>query len=199
MCKQEGLGIKFEYSGPKTPQRNGRVERKFQTLFGRVRSMLNGAGLKDEVRTGIWAECASTATHYSNILVTRGSSASPYELLYKKKPSCINELRTFGEMGVVADRKKIQGKLEDRGKVCMFVGYPSNHACDVYKMFNLQTMRVFKSRDIIWLKKSYGDWGKKVQFAEEDPSDEEELEQEGRKLQMSTRRLMMRRQLPILR
>ena len=161
--------------------------------------MLNGAGLKDEVRTGIWAECASTATHYSNILVTRGNAASPYELLYKKKPSCINELRTFGEMGVVADRKKIQGKLEDRGKVCMFVGYPSNHACDVYKMFNLQTMRVFKSRDIIWLKKSYGYCGKKVQFAEEDPSDEEELEQEGRKLQMSTRRLMMRRQLPILR
>ena len=108
--------------------------------------------------------------------MTRGSSASPFELFYKRKPSCNNELRTFGEMGVVADRKKIQGKLEDRGKVCMFVGYPSNHACDVYKMFNLQTMRVLKSRDIIWLKKSYGDWGKKVQFAEEDTSDEEELE-----------------------
>ena len=50
MCKQEGLGIKFEYSGPKTPQRNGRVERKFQTLYSRVRSMMNGAGLKPRMK-----------------------------------------------------------------------------------------------------------------------------------------------------
>jgi hypothetical protein len=49
LCKQEGLGIQFEYSGPKTPQRNGRVEQKFQTLYGRVRAMLNGAGIQDEL------------------------------------------------------------------------------------------------------------------------------------------------------
>jgi hypothetical protein len=32
--------------------------------------MLNGAGLEDKVRAGIWAECAQTATHYANVLVT---------------------------------------------------------------------------------------------------------------------------------
>jgi hypothetical protein len=31
-CKQKNLAIKFEYSVPCTPQRNGKVERKFQTL-----------------------------------------------------------------------------------------------------------------------------------------------------------------------
>jgi hypothetical protein len=30
----EGYGIKFEFSGPRTPQRNGKVERKFQTFLG---------------------------------------------------------------------------------------------------------------------------------------------------------------------
>jgi uncharacterized protein YqeY len=30
-CKQQNLGIKFEYSRPCTPERNGKVERKFQT------------------------------------------------------------------------------------------------------------------------------------------------------------------------
>jgi hypothetical protein len=59
-CKGKGLGITFEYSGPRTPQRNWKVERKFQTLYGRIRAMLNGAGLKEEMRSGIWAECAST-------------------------------------------------------------------------------------------------------------------------------------------
>ena len=42
-CKQEGLGISFEYTAPRTPEQNGRDERKFQTLYGRVRAMLAGA------------------------------------------------------------------------------------------------------------------------------------------------------------
>jgi hypothetical protein len=32
-CRPKGYGIKFEFSGPQTPQRNGKVERKFQTFF----------------------------------------------------------------------------------------------------------------------------------------------------------------------
>jgi hypothetical protein len=35
-CKQQNLAVKFEYSGPRTPQRNGKVERKFQTIYGRI-------------------------------------------------------------------------------------------------------------------------------------------------------------------
>ena len=141
-CKEQSLGVKFEYSGPRTPQRNGRVEQKFQTLYGRVRAMLNGAGLRGDERSGVWAECASTATYCTNVLMSQGKSASPYELFYGKKPECVHGLRTFGEMGVVTTGKKIQGKLEDRGTTCMFVGYPSNHACDVYRMLNLSTNRV---------------------------------------------------------
>lgn len=32
-CQSKGYGFKFEFSGPQTPQRNGKVERKFQTLI----------------------------------------------------------------------------------------------------------------------------------------------------------------------
>jgi hypothetical protein len=32
LCIKEQLGIHFEYTGPGTPQYNGRVERKFATL-----------------------------------------------------------------------------------------------------------------------------------------------------------------------
>jgi hypothetical protein len=46
-CNREGLGIKFEFTAPNTPQQNRRAECKFATLFGRVRAMLNGAGLSN--------------------------------------------------------------------------------------------------------------------------------------------------------
>jgi hypothetical protein len=44
----------------------------FQTLDGQIRAMLNGAGLPEEVKGGIWAECACTAAiFYSKLLATR--------------------------------------------------------------------------------------------------------------------------------
>ena len=58
----------------------------------------------------------------------------PYHLFYNKHPAFLKHLRTFGEIGIVADHanKKIRGKLEDRGFPCMFVGYTTNHAGNVY-------------------------------------------------------------------
>jgi hypothetical protein len=35
-CAKQGLGIQFEYTGPGTPKFNGRVERKFATLYSKV-------------------------------------------------------------------------------------------------------------------------------------------------------------------
>jgi hypothetical protein len=52
-CRSKGHNVKFEFSGPRTPQRNGKVERKFQTFFGRIRAMLNSAGVKDQLRSGV--------------------------------------------------------------------------------------------------------------------------------------------------
>jgi hypothetical protein len=47
------FGVKFEFSDPRTPHRNGKVERKFQTLYGRIRSMLNEAGIQGQLREKI--------------------------------------------------------------------------------------------------------------------------------------------------
>jgi hypothetical protein len=66
-CVCKGLNFKFEFSGPSTPQRNGKVERKFQTSYGRIRALLNCARLMDTLRSGVWAECARTDTFLSNI------------------------------------------------------------------------------------------------------------------------------------
>jgi hypothetical protein len=43
-------------------------------------------------------------------------------------------------------KKPIQEKLNDRGTGGSFVGYPENHACDVYRLFNWKTKQIIKSR-----------------------------------------------------
>jgi hypothetical protein len=37
------MRCKFEFTAPDSPQQNGKIERKFATLYGRVRAILNGA------------------------------------------------------------------------------------------------------------------------------------------------------------
>jgi hypothetical protein len=40
----------------------------------------------------------------------------------------------------------------------MFFGYREHHSRDVYRMLNLTTKSIINSRDIFWLKKTYGEW-----------------------------------------
>jgi hypothetical protein len=72
----------------------------------------------------------------------------------------------------------IQGKLKNRGTVCMFVGYASNHACDVYRILNLKTNHTMKSRDILWLDKSFGAKDKNVEAVNNTFDDQDEDEDE---------------------
>jgi hypothetical protein len=118
--------------------------------------MFNDAGIEGN----FCAECASTATFYDNIIVKNSHHKSPLELMFNEKAKELKNLRKFGEVCVAATKSKIQGKLSDRGSVCVFVGYPSNHANDVYRLLNLKTNHVIKSRDVIWLNKTYGEWMK---------------------------------------
>ena len=61
-CRSKGINIRFDFSGPRTSQRNGKVERKLQTFYGRIRAMLNCAGLKDYLRNGVWTEFSIQVT-----------------------------------------------------------------------------------------------------------------------------------------
>jgi transposase InsO family protein len=100
-CKKIGITIKFEYTAPGTPQQNGVVERKFATLFGRVRAMNTGAGLSIRLRNQMWAEAASTATDIDALVVKKINDKTPYELFNGKTPPYAAHLRTFGEIGVI--------------------------------------------------------------------------------------------------
>ena len=63
---KEKRNITFECTARDTPpQQNGKVERAFATLYGRIRAMMNYAGITPEKREKIWTEAAATAgKHY---------------------------------------------------------------------------------------------------------------------------------------
>ena len=67
-------------------------------------------------------------------------------------------LRVFGEMCVVADTHNKVGrtKIDPRGKICLFVGYSTQHGGDVYRLLNPKTSRVILNRVVKWIGKKIG-------------------------------------------
>ena len=76
--EEQQLGIHFEFTPISTPQHNGTVERSFQTLYNRIRAMLNGGGLKGILPKKIWEELSRTATLLNNEVVKYNQDKSPY-------------------------------------------------------------------------------------------------------------------------
>ena len=159
-CKNAGLNITFEYTSPGTPQYNGRVERKFATIYGRVRSMMEGAGFNRAWRGILWAEAAKTATYLDGLLMILGEDISPMAKFYKNKKyrGDISILHTFGQMCVARKIQMKKSKIRNQGKLYVFLGYPSNHTSDTYRLLTSSTQKVVVLRDVIFLGKSYGKW-----------------------------------------
>ena len=92
------VSVNFEYVAPYTPEQNGSIERKFATLFGKTRAMLNGARLTKYLRNKLWAHCAKTATNLENVLSTTADTKSASEIFFGSNPKWITNLHTFGEV-----------------------------------------------------------------------------------------------------
>jgi hypothetical protein len=150
--------VKFEFTSPRTPQQNGVVERGLHTLMGRARSMMNAAGLSDNLRGKLWAECVNTATLLENAMPDKPNEKSPVEKYYGKQYKWINNLKEFGTMGVITTYEKTQPKLENRGTTAMFVGYSNDHPSDTYRFINIKTRKLLISRDVKWLGKTWGEY-----------------------------------------
>ena len=114
LCKKNGLGLFFEFLAPNTPQQNGQVEHKFETLFGRVHSMLNGRNSDLHWRTIMWAEAANTATALENnaVMVSDGMSAfcQFFEEEDKRRvqKSILYSLENIGEKCIITSHKKLK-------------------------------------------------------------------------------------------
>jgi hypothetical protein len=149
----EGMNIKFEFTARETPQQNGKVERAFATLYGRMRAMMAAANWNDAMKHKLWMEAAATATKLDTIMNDKGEK-SPYQQFYNESPLFEQHLKTFGQVGIMTLKpgSAIKSKLGDRGIKCLFLGYAANHAGNVYRVLNVETNMVMISRDVKWLK-----------------------------------------------
>jgi hypothetical protein len=158
--RSDSVGAIFEFTAPGSHQFAGVVERKFATLFARVRSILNSARLSQDLCNGLWAEAAKYATDVENSLITGSRQASSWSMFYKKESPIIRNLRQFGEIAILDNHQKrgFHSKLENRGYAALYLGHADNHASDVYRFLNLETKCVVRSRDCTWLNKTYASY-----------------------------------------
>jgi len=102
---------------------------------------------------GLWAKCADNAMHMENAAM-KSKKEPPFWQFFKKDPPFITSLQqTSGEIGI-HDAKKIHGKLENHGKISMFIGYAADHASNTFKMLNLETKRIWQSQEVCWIASS---------------------------------------------
>jgi hypothetical protein len=112
----------------------------------------------------------------SNLLSKDGSS--PYERFYGKKANFGKGLRVFGEICIKSNRKSHKEKLKNRGDVGIFVGYPEDHHFDAYRIFMGDTKKIVKSRDVVWMNKSFAAYFNKKGVKNVTPVEEEDLDDE---------------------
>ena len=70
--------ITFEFTPRDAPQFNGKIERKFATMWNRVRANYQAAKLTQKLRNKLWAEACVTAIDIENLLVSASHDEPSY-------------------------------------------------------------------------------------------------------------------------
>lgn len=151
-CAAEG--IKRHHSAPYSPQQNGVVKWRNQTIVATARSLLKQRGMP----AMLWGEAVTTAVFLLNRAPTKALDGKmPYEAWYGKKPA-VSFLRTFGCVAFMKKTAPHQAKLDDRSIPVVFIGY--ENGTKAYRVFDPVSRRVHVTRDLVFDEKRSWDWTK---------------------------------------
>jgi hypothetical protein len=135
-------GVKHECSVRYTPQQNGVVERKNQTLIDMVRSMLS----KYNVSDSFWAEAINIACHASNRLYCHHLlKKTLYELLIERK-SNISYFWVFGCKCYILKKGTHISKFQSKCDEGFLLGYSLNSKA--YRVCNQSSGLVEETSDV---------------------------------------------------
>jgi len=134
--------------------------------------MLNSAKFSKKFRRGLWAECVRTACDLDNLDCGNRTNKPRNVKFYGKDYKGLQNLRKFGEIGVVIQSDKIKSKLVNRGISCLYLGNAENHSPEVARFMN--TKRVIRSRDVKWLNKTFHEYQKSEGLYKEDEDQDSE-------------------------
>jgi len=151
-CAEEG--VVRHLTAPYSPQQNGVVERRNQTIAGTARSLMKAKGLPAE----FWGEAVSTAVFILNRSPTKAlKGQTPYEAWHGRKPS-VAFMRTFGCVAHAKNTKSGLDKLEDRSTKMVFLGY--EEGSKAYRLYDPASGKVVVSRDVVFDEAAAWNWGK---------------------------------------
>nr|GEW43283.1 copia protein [Tanacetum cinerariifolium] len=112
-------GIEHQTFTPRTPKKNGIVERQNRTMVEAARTMRSASKLP----LFLWAKAITTACYTQNrsIIIPRHEN-TPYHIINERKPS-LKHHHIFGcTCYLVRDGENLD-KMKEKGDPCIFVGY----------------------------------------------------------------------------
>ncbi|GJX21545.1 retrovirus-related pol polyprotein from transposon TNT 1-94 [Tanacetum coccineum] len=125
----ENVGITHQTSVARTPQQNGVVKRRNQTLVEAARTML----IFSRAPLFLWAEAINTTCYTQNCsLIRHRYNKTPYELMQDKKPD-LSFFHVFGSLCYPTNDHDDLGKFDAKADIGIFVGYaPAKKAFRIY-------------------------------------------------------------------
>ncbi|GKE26563.1 retrovirus-related pol polyprotein from transposon TNT 1-94, partial [Tanacetum coccineum] len=125
----ENVGISHQTSVARTPQQNGVVKRRNQTLVEAARTML----IFSKASLFLWAEAINTACYTQNrSLIRHRYNKTSYELMQDKKPD-LSFFHVFGSLCYPTNDHEDLGKFDAKADIGIFVGYaPAKKAFRIY-------------------------------------------------------------------
>nr|GEX49076.1 retrovirus-related Pol polyprotein from transposon TNT 1-94 [Tanacetum cinerariifolium] len=139
MAYYESIGITHEKTVPRTPQKNGVVERRNCTLVEAAQTMM----IFSKALMFLWAEAVATACYTQNrSLIHTLHNKTPYELVHDKKPD-LSFLYVFGALCYPTNDSEDLGKLKAKADIGLFVGYAPN--MKGYRIYNKRTRQIMET------------------------------------------------------
>jgi hypothetical protein len=152
-CTDEG--IQRHYSASYSPQQNGIVERRNQTVVGMARALLKQMGMT----AVFWGEAVVTAVYILNRSPTKAlNGRTSYGAWHERKP-VVSHLRVFSCLTFGKELGHI-GKLDDRSTLGVFIDYAEGSKA--YRILDPGTQRVRTTRDVVFDEGQGWAWDKAV-------------------------------------
>nr|GFA36032.1 integrase, catalytic region, zinc finger, CCHC-type, peptidase aspartic, catalytic [Tanacetum cinerariifolium] len=136
------VGISHQMSYVRTPQQNGVMERRNQTLVEAARTML----IFSHAPLFLWAEAIATAFFTQNrSIIHRRFNKTPYELINGRKPD-FSFLHVFGALCYPKNDREDIRKLGAKGDIGFFIGYFADSCA--YRIYNQRTKKIMETINV---------------------------------------------------
>ena len=142
----EDLGITHELSAPYCQWQNGKVERAIQTLWQGSEAMRKDAGAPPSM----WLWSLLAFAHTRSLLPMHGEHSSWERWHQVTVPLArrLAHLRVWGSKCYALVPAQLRRKLDDKARVCVFLGYADRHKA--YVVMDLVTHRVLVTPHVVF-------------------------------------------------